>query len=223
MKLDVLVFEMAKDQPAALPDGEGVATDEELHQAYINAVSDRYHVVAVLAAWIDAVEKKAQQQIDDAVERHLLANKPNNSTGRANKERSEGPVEPAAGETEKEDDGVAVVGATDEVIVRAIMNTESMSASQRTKAVITYLQSRQANDYQPRSQDNAGRPKPIELIHGKPEPSGKEAKDWVSTVEIYLDSVNEKRPVPVWQRTDRVASIVCCIQGHISGMICETW
>ncbi|DBA74226.1 TPA: hypothetical protein ACH3X1_011016 [Trebouxia sp. C0004] len=84
VKLDMLqVIEMTQDQPAALPDGEGAATDEELHQAYINALSDRDHVVAVLAAWIDAKEKQAQKQIYDAVEKHLQANKPNHPPGRA--------------------------------------------------------------------------------------------------------------------------------------------
>jgi len=64
MKVDMLkVFEMEKDQPAALPDGEGVGTDEELHQAYISALSDRDHVVAVLAAWIDAQEKRLRSRL----------------------------------------------------------------------------------------------------------------------------------------------------------------
>jgi len=54
---------MEKDQPAALPDGEGVGTDEELHQAYISALSDRDHVVAVLAAWIDAQEKRLRSRL----------------------------------------------------------------------------------------------------------------------------------------------------------------
>ncbi|DBA87517.1 TPA: hypothetical protein ACH3X1_004546 [Trebouxia sp. C0004] len=49
-------------------------------------------------------------------------------------------------------------------------------------------QSRQASDYQPRNLNNAGRLKPIELFHGKPDQCGKDAKDWLSTMEIYLDS-----------------------------------
>ncbi|DBA81921.1 TPA: hypothetical protein ACH3X1_007634 [Trebouxia sp. C0004] len=103
--------------------------------------------------------------------------------------------EPAA-EIEKEDDFVAAANARDAVVVNAIMSPP-MSQSERTKAMMDYLQSRQASDYQPRSQNNAGRSKPIELFHGKPEQCGKDAKDWLSTVEIYLDSVNEKRPVPI--------------------------
>ncbi|DBA74227.1 TPA: hypothetical protein ACH3X1_011017 [Trebouxia sp. C0004] len=72
-----------------------------------------------------------------------------------------------------------------------------MSSSERTKAVIDYLRSRQASDYQPRGQNNAGRSKPIDLFHGKPEQCGKDAKDWLSTVEICLDSVSGKKPVPI--------------------------
>ena len=77
------------------------------------------------------------------------------------------------------------------------MDTQSLSSTQHTKAVMAYYQSRQGSDYQPRSQNNAGRPKPIELFHGKPERCGKDAKDWLATVEIYLDSMSEKRPVPI--------------------------
>ena len=33
------------------------------------------------------------------------------------------------------------------------------------------------------------------LFHGKPEQCGKNAKDWLSSVKIYLESVSEQRPV----------------------------
>ncbi|DBA66136.1 TPA: hypothetical protein ACH3X2_002612 [Trebouxia sp. C0005] len=77
------VLEHTKDQPAALPGAEGVGKDEA---AYITALSDRDHVVDVLAAWLDAKEKQYQKQIDDAVEKRIQANKPNPSTGRADTE-----------------------------------------------------------------------------------------------------------------------------------------
>ncbi|DBB01250.1 TPA: M-phase phosphoprotein 8 [Trebouxia sp. C0004] len=128
------------------------------------------------AALFGGEGKQAQKQIDDAVEKHLQANKPNQSTGRADTsmDHAEYGREPAA-EIEKEDDFVAAANARDTVVVKST----PMSQSERTKA------------------NNAGRSKPIELFHGKPEQCGKDAKDWLSTVEIYLDSVNEKRPVPI--------------------------
>ncbi|DBA81923.1 TPA: hypothetical protein ACH3X1_007636 [Trebouxia sp. C0004] len=195
MEMTTSIEQIEKDQPAALSGGEGVGTYDE--PAYTTAFSDRDHVVTVLAAWTDAKEKQAQKQIDDAVEKHLQANKPNQSTGRADTsmDHAEDGREPAV-EIEKEDDFVAGADARDTVVVNAIMSPP-MSQSERTKAMMNYLQSRQASDYQPRSQNNAGRSKPIELFHGKPEQCGKDAKDWLSTVEIYLDSVNEKRPVPI--------------------------
>ncbi len=33
------------------------------------------------------------------------------------------------------------------------------------------------------------------LFHGKPEQCGKNVKDWLSSVKIYLESVSEQRPV----------------------------
>ena len=198
LEMTASIEKKEKDQPAALSGGEGVGTYDE--PAYITAFSDCDHVVTVLAAWIDAKEKQAQKQIDDAVEKHLQANKPNQSTGHADTsmdhaEDGQEPAEPAA-EIEKEDDSVAAADARNTMVVNAIMSTP-MSQSERTKAVMDYLQSRQASDYQPCSQNNAGRSKPIELFHGKPEQCGKDAKDWLSTVEIYLDYVNAKRPVPI--------------------------
>ncbi len=74
-------------------------------------------------------------------------------TEKDHSENGQEPAEPAADENEKEDDRVAAAKATAEVIIRAIMDTESMSSTQRTKAVMAYLQSRQASDYQPRSQE----------------------------------------------------------------------
>ena len=155
-------------------------------------------------------------QIYDAacseVEKHLQANKPNCSSGRADTnmgqpENGQAPAElaadePAADETEQEDESVAAADAIDQVVARAIMDRESLSTSEPTKAVMTYLQQLQASEYQPRSQNNAGRSKPIELFHGKPEQCGKDAKDWLSSVEIYLDFVNEKRPVVTYLRGD---------------------
>ena len=82
----------------------------------------------------------------------------------------------------------------DEVIVKVIIGTQSLRSTQRTKAVVAYYQSRQASNYQPHSR-NAGRSKPIVLFHGKPEQCGKDAKDWLSSVKIYLESVSEQRPV----------------------------
>ncbi|DBA94656.1 TPA: hypothetical protein ACH3X1_002225 [Trebouxia sp. C0004] len=64
-------------------------------------------------------------------------------------------LRPVAAETEKADDSVATANARDAVIVNAIMNSP-MNSSKRTKAVMDYLQSRQASDYQPRSQNYAG-------------------------------------------------------------------
>ena len=58
-----------------------------------------------------------------------------------------------------------------------------------------YLQSCKAIDHQTRDHHNAGRSKPIELLHGKPGQCGKDAKVWRSPGDLYLDSVNEKRPV----------------------------
>ena len=68
----------------------------------------------VRAAWIAAKEKQSQKQVDDAVEKHLQANKPNHSTSRAdtNMDQPENGQEPteisadklAADETEKEDE-----------------------------------------------------------------------------------------------------------------------
>ncbi|DBA88748.1 TPA: hypothetical protein ACH3X1_004167 [Trebouxia sp. C0004] len=49
---------------------------------------------------------------------------------------------PSAAETEKADDSVATANARDAVIVNAIMNSP-MNSSERTKAVMDYLQSRQ--------------------------------------------------------------------------------
>ena len=48
------------------------------------------------------------------------------------------PAEPAADENEKEDEGVAAIKVMDEVIVRAIIDTESLSSTQHTKAVMAY-------------------------------------------------------------------------------------
>ena len=47
-----------------------------------------------------------------------------------------------------------------------------------------------------KSRDDAGRSRTIDLFAGKPEQLGKEARDWLHTVEVYLDSVDCKRPVP---------------------------
>ncbi|DBA88749.1 TPA: hypothetical protein ACH3X1_004168 [Trebouxia sp. C0004] len=86
---------------------------------------------------------------NDAVEKHLQANKPNQPTGRADTtmdqpENGQAPAEPAD-ETEKADDSVATANARDAVIVNAIMNSP-MNSSERTKAVMDYPQSRQASD-----------------------------------------------------------------------------
>ena len=63
---------------------------------------------------------------------------------------------------------VTAANAIDQVVVRFIMDRGSMSISGHAKAVITYLQSHQASEYQPRTQNTAGQSKPIELFHGKP-------------------------------------------------------
>ena len=57
-----------KGKPAALPDGKGVASDEELQCAYAVVPND---IVAVLAAWVHAQDQIAQQQIDQAIWKNL--------------------------------------------------------------------------------------------------------------------------------------------------------
>ena len=47
-----------------------------------------------------------------------------------------------------------------------------------------------------RSSIDAGRSKNTDLFAGKPEHLGKQARDWLSSVEVYLDSVESERPVP---------------------------
>ncbi|DBA69436.1 TPA: hypothetical protein ACH3X2_012846 [Trebouxia sp. C0005] len=176
-----------KDQPAALPGAEGVGKDKA---AYNAALSDRDHVVDVLTAWLAAKEK------------HMQANKPNPSAGRADTEMDApeddfADDEMAAGEAAKNDEPVAAADAIDRMVVSALLEKASTSTDDKVKEVMAYMASRQASDHQPRSHNNAGRSKPIELFHGKPEQCGKDAKDWLSTVEIYLDSVTEKKPVSI--------------------------
>ncbi|DBA66617.1 TPA: hypothetical protein ACH3X2_002225 [Trebouxia sp. C0005] len=105
--------------------------------------------------------------------------------------------EMAAGEAAKNDEPVAAADAIDRMVVSALLEKASTSTDDKVKEVMAYMASRQASDHQPRSHNNAGRSKPIELFHGKPEQCGKDAKDWLSTVEIYLDSVTEKKPVSI--------------------------
>lgn len=60
-------------------------------------------------------------------------------------------------------------------------------------AVMRRMYGSKASDSQPLRA--VGRSKPIEPFYGKPDELGKVAKDWLSSIEIYLDSVNEKEPV----------------------------
>ncbi|DBA66560.1 TPA: hypothetical protein ACH3X2_002276 [Trebouxia sp. C0005] len=143
-------------------------------------------------------EKQHQKQIDYAVEKHIPANKPNPAAGRADAEMDApedglATDETAADEAVKQDEPDAM----DRMVVSALMERAATSTDDKVKSVLAYMASRQASDYHPRSHNNAGRSKPIELFHGKPEQCGKDAKDWLFTVEIYLDSVNEKKPVPI--------------------------
>ncbi|DBA66551.1 TPA: hypothetical protein ACH3X2_002287 [Trebouxia sp. C0005] len=192
---DRTIETVTKNQPAALPGAEGVGKNEA---ACITAPSDPDHVVDVLAAWLDAKEKQHQKQIDYAVEKHIPANKPNPAAGRADAEMDApedglATDETAADEAVKQDEPDAM----DRMVVGALMERAATSTDDKVKSVLAYMASRQASDYHPRSHNNVGRSKPIELFHGKPEQCGKDAKDWLFTVEIYLDSVNEKKPVPI--------------------------
>ena len=96
--------------------------------------------------------------------------------------------------------GKDIVGEQD-LVLEAIQEKYKNDPGQLVKAVRQYTMSgmSKASTVKTRvdaGRNEAGRSKNIDCFAGKPDQLGKGARDWLSSVEVYLDSVDTDCPVP---------------------------
>ena len=76
-----------------------------------------------------------------------------------------------------------------------------------------------------RNSNDAGRSKNIDLFAGKPEQLGKQTRDWLSSVEVYLDSVESERPVRVMHKSGgkHKAKLLLALMLLLSNVLMHFW
>ncbi len=213
----------AKDQPGATgTDGVGMATDEEREQALQSAFTDSDRVLAILTA-AAAVEYKNAAAAAAPVRKSGGTKLGAKSTAAADTEMhgtESGQQDENVRQTEKEpqtevekpNDESDIDSETEGHLLARLAvvfkdKPRAFSAAVRRQ----FGGTTKASDSQPRRA--VGRSKPIESFYGKPSEMGRDAKDWLSSVEIYLDSVVEKEPVRLVATHLRGDALTWWIQG----------